>query len=601
MMIFQWRCIMSQDLVETPTQHAMLVIWGQFAQALGLIQDLAKVPLHQKKVRHDPHTKLLEFFLAVLAGLEHLQELSAAAEPIEKDLAVARAWLQPDWADFSGVSRTLTALTQAEAEQIVSVLDRISQPFIDREAMLALANPGYLTLDGDLTAQPVSNTATTYPEAAYGHIDENQIGLCYQVAKVSMRSPTNGRLMLSSALHPGDVVSCTQAQALIRAAETRLGLRPMRRTDLLAQRLAAQIQVRQEREQRYRESQQALEKAQARLSATWQAIQACQTQLAAAEQEFQAQQRPERPFSQPGKLRRRLAMLQQRKTRLVEQQIPQLEGQLAFRRKHLSQELDAERELRQRLELFEHDNATNSFPIRAIFRLDAGFGTAENLAWSIEMGYDVYTRPYGDWLKPRLKRLAEGGNWMRVGKNAEMVVWKDLQWDDFPYPLDAALERFQTGAEIRHAALLHFGQDAVTRDLPGWFTFYNARQTVEAGIKEGKGTFAMHYLKVRSKPALYLQEQFARFAANFVRWASEWLAGQCPQIPTGWEETAHPRVKQQVKIGAHTSAWVGWLEQGCLLRFTDHSIFAGRSFQVNKSVAIQLALPFAHKSLNLRI
>ena len=242
---------MSQSPVETPTQHAMLVIWGQFAQALGLIQELAKVPLHQKKVRHDPHTKILEFFLAVLAGLEHLQDLSTAAEPLEKDLALARAWLQPGWADFSGVSRTLSGLTQTEAEQIVGVLDRISQPFIDREAMLALANPGYLTLDGDLTPQPVSDTATTYPETAYGHIDENRLGLCYQVAKVSLRSPTDGRLLLASAWHPGDVVSCTQAQALIRAAEARLGLRPLRRTDLLAQRLAAQIPIRQEREQRY--------------------------------------------------------------------------------------------------------------------------------------------------------------------------------------------------------------------------------------------------------------------------------------------------------------------------------------------------------------
>ena len=29
-------------------------------------------------------------------------------------------------------------------------------------------------------------------------------------------------------------------------------------------------------------------------------------------------------------------------------------------------------------------------------------------AWLIEMDYEVYTRSYGDWLKPRLKRLAEG-------------------------------------------------------------------------------------------------------------------------------------------------------------------------------------------------
>lgn len=123
---------------------------------------------------------------------------------------------------------------------------------------------------------------------------------------------------------------------------------------------------------------------------------------------------------------------------------------------------------------------------------------------------------------------------------------------------------------------------------------------MEAGIKEGKCTFAMHYLKVRSKPAIYLQEQFTRFAANFVRWCAEWMAEQCQELPTGWDETQHPKVKQQVKVGAHTSAWVSWQEHGCLLRFTSHSVFAGRSLQVKKSIAIQLALPFAYKSSNSR-
>ena len=591
---------MSEAEPETQTQHAMLVLWGQFAQALGLVQKLNEVPLHQKKVQHDPHTKILEFFVAVLAGLEHLHDLSTAGEPIEKDMVVAQAWQQPAWADYSGVSRTLTVLTQAEAEQIVGVLDQISQAYINREVMLSLSTPGYLTVDVDLTAQPVSDTSTDYPEAAYGHMDENRLGQGYQIAKVSMRSNTYGRLMLSSALHPGDVVSCTQAKALVLAAENRLGMRPQRRTDLLAKRIEIQVEDCTKRDQRYQETKQALEKSQGRLPEIWQQIQECQKQLDAAEQEYQDQGKKERPFSKPGKLHNQLAVLQRQKTHL-EKKIARLEEQLAFRSKHLVESLEAERELRQRLAKYAQENVTNPFPIRVIFRLDAGFGTAENVAWLIEMGYDVYTRPYGDWLKPRLKRQAEGLTWTRVGDNAEMIAWKAMELEDFPYPLNLSLERFHTGASLRYSAMLHFGSDLVTTDPASWFTFYNARQTIEAGIKEGKSIFAMHYLKVRSKPALYLQEQFARFAANFVRWAAEWLAEQCPQIPNGWEETAHPKVKQQVKVGAHTSAWVSWQEQGCLLRFSDHSVFAGRSLQVRRSVAIQLALPFSHKSSILRI
>jgi hypothetical protein len=518
--------------------------------------------------------------------------LSTAAEPIEKDQAVARAWMQPGWVDYSSVSRALTALTQEEAEQIVGVFDRISQPIIDREVMLALASPGYLIFDGDLTARSVSNTSATYPDAAFGHMDENELGLGYQAAQVSVHSPTYGRHLLSSDLHPGDVVSCTQAEALVQAAEVRIGMRPLRRTDLLAQRLEAVSARRSIRERRYDESRQALEKAQAQLPETQQQIEACQAQLAAVESQYQRQGRKERPFSALGKLRSRLGVLERRQVRL-KKKLAKLEKQLAFRRKQLTEILSEERELRQRLKQFERENADNPFPIRAIFRLDAGFGTRENVAWLIEMGYDVYTRPHGHWLKARLKRKAVGLTWTRVGSNAEMVAWKGLQLEDFPYPLDVGLERFHTGSTVRYAAMLYSGADPVTENLVGWFDTYNARQTVEAGIKEGKGTFAMHYLKVRSKPALYLQEQFARFAANFVRWAAQWLADQCLQLPTGWDNPAQPKVKQQVKVAAHTSAWVSWQAQGCLLRFTDHSVFAGCSLRVSKSFAIQLALPFA--------
>ena len=197
----------------------------------------------------------------------------------------------------------------------------------------------------------------------------------------------------------------------------------------------------------------------------------------------------------------------------------------------------------------------------------------------------------------RLKRRAAGrSEWTRVGKNAEMVAWKAEVLHDFPYPLDVALERFWVGDKQKHASLLHFGTDPVTTKLTDWFERYNARQTIEAGIKEGKGVFEMHHLKVRSAPGLYLQEQFAVFAANFVRWAAHWLATQCPQLPEGWQDTTQPKVKEQVKVGAHTSAWVHWQEQGCLLRFTDASVFAGRSLELERHWAVQLPLPFAQSS-----
>jgi hypothetical protein len=113
------------------TQHAFLVAWGWFAEHLGLIQQLQAVSLKQKSYHHRPQTKVLEFLVAILAGLQHLQEISLAAHPLDKDQAVAQAWGQPAWADYSGVSRTLSSLSWEEVKQIVQVLEQVSQPAIN--------------------------------------------------------------------------------------------------------------------------------------------------------------------------------------------------------------------------------------------------------------------------------------------------------------------------------------------------------------------------------------------------------------------------------------------------------------------------------------
>ena len=102
------------------------------------------------------------------------------------------------------------------------------------------------------------------------------------------------------------------------------------------------------------------------------------------------------------------------------------------------------------------------------------------------------------------------------------MAWPTLQLKHCPYPLDVALERFYTGKTLKHSALFHFGALSLTEHLPGWFEQYNGRQTVEARIKESKQVFYLHHLKVRSEPAISLQEAFVLFAANFIRWASHW-------------------------------------------------------------------------------
>jgi hypothetical protein len=72
------------------------------------------------------------------------------------------------------------------------------------------------------------------------------------------------------------------------------------------------------------------------------------------------------------------------------------------------------------------------------------------------------------------------------------------------------------------------------------------------------------------------------------RFAAHWLAEQCPQVPDGWKASQSPNVKEQVKVGAHSPAYVQWF--GCLVRFKERSVYVGRSFFVRRQIAIQLTL-----------
>ena len=167
-----------------------------------------------------------------------------------------------------------------------------------------------------------------------------------------------------------------------------------------------------------------------------------------------------------------------------------------------------------------------------------------------------------------------------------MAAWADTTLDGYlAYSLDVAQLRYYTGDTVRRATLLHSGQADVTADLTAWFRTYNSRQTIEAGIKEGKNVFQMHHLKVRAPEALLLQEAFACFAANFVRFAAHWLTTRVAPAPVPTHS-----VKEMVQVGAHTSAWVQRQGDVWLLMFTEQSRYAGQCLQFGEGV-LQLPLP----------
>lgn len=100
---------------------------------------------------------------------------------------------------------------------------------------------------------------------------------------------------------------------------------------------------------------------------------------------------------------------------------------------------------------------------------------------------------------------------------------------DCPYPVRLTLLRWSVGEEFRHSTLISFSgaEELPTADL---FPTYHQRQDVEAGIKQGKGTFGFTKLHVRSP-------------AESGYWDSlRWPFGPtlCVELRTGW------RPKRQV-------------------------------------------------------
>ena len=359
------------------------------------------------------------------------------------------------------------------------------------------------------------------------------------------------------------------------AAEARTGLRPRRRTELLRQRLEAFEQQLSLSQQRLQQQQQTLLKAQIRLKEAYHQQQQRQELLAELEQAYQDQQRSERPTSRLAQARQRWQAAQKR-CHSREKALPQLQKKLTKLQAQLAQQKSELAQLRTRLAHFEQDNQTNWDPVEMEIRLDAGFGTYENLALLIEMGYELYTKPYNHKVVSFLKsQITPQTQWTRVGDNAEMVAWSELSLKRCSYSLNVALERFYTGKTLKYSALLHFGTDPVTQDLSTWFEHYNGRQLIEAGIKESKQVFQLHRIKVRAEPAIYLQEYLVIFAANFIRWATHWLAQQTLPAENGLD-VRQLGVKRQVQVAAHISAQLIRDSEGWLLKFSDQSAFAGK-------------------------
>ena len=556
------------------TQHAVMVAWGEFAHEIGLIDKFKGVTIPQKAVVHMPQAKLLTFLMGILTGIEHLKDLNEGPHPLAHDWPAIRAWDLVALAHYSGVSRTLAACDDETVAAVIQVLQEVSQPFIDQEVDLVRQQGLPLIIDLDLAPRQISNTSTSFPDAQFGW-QGDRVGLGYEAALAALSSPTYGRLFLAGFHHPRNTVSLPRLQKMVRATEKALGQRPRRRTDLVKQRLRDLGQTIAQR-QAWLLAQVDKRKMLLDRLDLWlpQEIGRLEVEMTELEAAYRAQGRPERKHSRLAKARRRLASAH-KKLEQAPKQLRQAEQASATHRQRLDQ-LQTERDqLVAHLTELQADNQDNPDPVIIILRLDAGFGTGPNITWLIEMGYLVYTKAHNAQVATGLLNTLEPeATWTKVGKNADMIACGEHHIANCPYSLTVAVERFHTPSGLKHSTLIAYRDDGQALTLLAWFDFYNARQIIEAGIKETNVVFKMHPLKLRSPGGIALQEQFSLFAANFVRWAATWLP-QRVSHSTPRFDVALGRVKTMVRVAANTCAWVIGKDDCLLLMFDETGAYPG--------------------------
>jgi hypothetical protein len=501
---------------------------------------------------------------------------------------VAEAWGQALFAHYSGVSRTLAASDEDTLAAVIEVLRKISQPFIDVAVLETVKQDGRLTVDVDLTGREVSSSSTDYPDADFGWMDDG-VSKGYQAAVSSLVCARWTRLMLTVQRYAGRTKSAACLQEAVQQVEQLLGVRPKRRVWLILERRRRM----QERMQRMEEAQNRTRETEDRL---WNRIREAQAEIKTyqgtvrhLEAAYQAQKRQERPHCKLSKARRKLVSAQKREQRAW-RDLKKKQRQADKQWHKLSALQEQLLSLDEWLAYLETDNMANPNPVPIVLRIDAGFSTGPNLAWLIEMGYTVLTKAHhGSTTHSLRQRLSPHTAWTRVGANAEAVHRGGYNHNDCPYLLQAMLVRYHLPDEMRYTTLFYYDQSAPP-PLPEWFAHYNARQTVEAGIKEAKSVFTLNHHLVRSPIGMQLQEQFALFGANFVRWAAAWVKDMLHQANRNFM-VALDQVKTLVHITSRARA--RWVRNrlGHSLIFDEPGPFEGTIVCLSGQVAFQLALP----------
>jgi len=570
-----------------PTEHAMLVPWGRFSRYLQMRERMRAAVAPRCHEDATPGGDLiLEFGLASLSGCEYLEDLNLGPHPLVKDQAVQDAW-DLQFRHYTTVSRFLYELSDSDVEAVQAEMEAMMRPYIRSAVHEVLCHQEILTLCGDLTGRPVSAYSETYPpDTVFGYM-ANRLRKGHQAALVTLQG-VHHRVHVAAFHHRGDTVSGPCLREMVMETEARLGCRPRRRTELVPQRIEAlEAKIAQRRDwcQAQRTVIRQQMEHQIRLGNQLQTHRGQLTEL-----EGQYEGKPVRPHSRLAQARKQKVVWERQLQSALEQEI-RARRVLDQHQQYLDKLLAERNELVNWLAQLEVDNATQPNPVRMRWLLDGGFGDVPNVTYLIEMGYDVYVIGHGgSTTQSLLKEVPDEAEWSQAGVRTQALDAKRQQLGQCPYPVRLTLLRWQAKDEFQHSTLISFSdtENLPTADL---FPTYHQRQDVEAGIKQGKGTFSFTKLRVRSAAGIRLLGQFALFFwPNFVQWASGWLADQVQDENECFEQVLQ-EVRTQVRTAANTAAVVLTNTSGQMVEFARHGPYPGVQIRLDGPFVYQFPMP----------
>ena len=570
------------------TEHAMLIPWGRFSWHLRMRERIqAVVPPRCHEDATPGGDLILEFGLASLSGCEYLEDLNLGAHPLVKDQAVQDAW-GSQFRHYTTVSRFLYELSDSDVEAVEAELEAIMRPYVRSAVHEVLCHQEFLTLCGDLTGRPVSAYSETYPpDTVFGYM-ANRLRKGHQAALVTLKGLYH-RIHVAAFHHRGDTVSGPCLREMVMETESRLGCRPRRRTELIPQRieaLDAKIAQRRDWCQAQRTALRQQVERQIRLGNQ---LQALRKQLVALEAQYEG--KVVRPCSRLAQARKQQAVWEHQLQSALEQE-SHARWVLDQHQQYLDTLLLERNELLNWLAQLEVDNALHPNPVRIRWLLDGGFGDVSNVTYLIEMGYDVYVIGHGgSTTQSLLKEVPADATWSQAGVRTQALDVNRQRLGQCAYPVRLTLLRWQAKDKFQYSTLISFSDMEEQLPTAELFPTYHQRQDVEAGIKQGKGTFSFTKLRVRSAAGIRLLGQFALFFwPNFVHWASAWLAGQVQDGREGFERVLQ-EVRTQVRVAANTSAVVLTNASGQMLEFARNGPYPGVQIRLDGPFVYQFPMP----------